>query len=217
MNIKSPCQKPSDDRILEIKAYKKAWYKKHCERIITQKKAYRLLHREEEKVYSKAYYLLHREERAVKDKTYQSLHHEKIKARKKAYRLKHPEKEKAYMKTWYLKHREQKKVSARVYCLARPEKVRIYLKTYFQSQKGKEAIKKTRAKRRQLGFNPLNKWFAGSHGHHIDKEQVIYMPKELHRSIWHNVLQNRNMEEINNMAFKFLEGTARELCFEHPL
>ncbi len=68
-------------------------------------------------------------------------------------------------------------------------------------------MKKTSAKRRQLGFNPLNKWFAGSHGHHIDKERVVYMPAQLHESVRHSLFQNRNMEEINNMAFEFLAGS----------
>jgi hypothetical protein len=65
-------------------------------------------------------------------------------------------------------------------------------------------IRKVKARRRQLGFIPLNKPFPGSHGHHIDKERVIYMPAETHKTISHSVLRNRNIREINTAAYRFL-------------
>jgi len=51
----------------------------------------------------------------------------------------------------------------------------------------KKSDKKQKAKRRQLGFIPLNKFFPNSEGHHINFEQVIYMPKELHQNIRHSL------------------------------
>jgi hypothetical protein len=64
--------------------------------------------------------------------------------------------------------------------------------------------KKHNAKHRKLGFIPLNEQFAGSEGHHIDFECVVYIPKELHRSIWHNVWNSKGMTEINDEVFKWL-------------
>lgn len=60
------------------------------------------------------------------------------------------------------------------------------------------------AKRRQLGFNPLNASFECSEGHHVSKNNVIYIPKALHRSIWHNIHTGRNMLKTNALALDFL-------------
>lgn len=57
---------------------------------------------------------------------------------------------------------------------------------------------------RSLGFVPLNSSFAGSEAHHINKQDVIYIPKVMHRSIAHNVFTGRNMDKINALAGKFL-------------
>ena len=60
------------------------------------------------------------------------------------------------------------------------------------------------AKRREFDFIPLNKPFEGADAHHIDKNYVIYIPKEVHQSIYHSVLKNINMDEINAVAFNYL-------------
>ena len=69
--------------------------------------------------------------------------------------------------------------------------------------KGGKKLKNARrnAKRRNLfGFIPHNKPHKNFHGHHLDFENVIYIPKELHTSIYHSVIKNINMEIINNIA-----------------
>ena len=65
-------------------------------------------------------------------------------------------------------------------------------------------IRKQKAKRRALGFVSLNDPFGGSEGHHVDNEQVIYMPKALHRSVYHRQADGRGMAEINAIAYNFL-------------
>src|SRR5664280_607528 len=60
------------------------------------------------------------------------------------------------------------------------------------------------AKRRTLGFVQLNKSFVGCEGHHVDNEQVINMPKPIHRSIVHNIWTGKNMAKINAVAYNFL-------------
>ena len=70
---------------------------------------------------------------------------------------------------------------------------------------GKElAEKRHSAKRRQLGFIALNSYFKGSEGHHITHNYVIYVPKPLHRSVYHNLNTNQGMEEITALALKFM-------------
>lgn len=61
-------------------------------------------------------------------------------------------------------------------------------------------------KRRGFGYIPLNDRFIGSEGHHLDKEFVVYIPEEMHRSIWHSVVKDINMEEINALALDYVYG-----------
>lgn len=53
----------------------------------------------------------------------------------------------------------------------------------------------------------LNSFFPGSEGHHIDETHVIYIPKELHRSIRHDLWNGINMETINLLAKEYLQKT----------
>jgi len=58
-------------------------------------------------------------------------------------------------------------------------------------------------KRRELGNNFLNNPFPNSHGHHINLNDVIYVPKEYNK-ISHDVRTGRNMEVVNSYAYFFL-------------
>lgn len=54
-------------------------------------------------------------------------------------------------------------------------------------------------KRRLLGFILLNNpeqsdWV----GHHLDYNYIIFIPEELHKSIWHSVTKDINMDVIND-------------------
>lgn len=61
-------------------------------------------------------------------------------------------------------------------------------------------------RRRGLGYQPLNDKFPGSDGHHITKTLVIYIPKELHQHISHNLRTGYNIAEINMLALQYLHG-----------
>ena len=77
-----------------------------------------------------------------------------------------------------------------------------------QNYKGgrNEARKRREEKRRGFGFIPLNDKFPGTEAHHLDKELVLYIPKELHQSVWHNMFTGQGMEEINNLACEYVYG-----------
>lgn len=69
--------------------------------------------------------------------------------------------------------------------------------------KGGTKLTRARAdtKRRELfGFIPHNKAQKDFHGHHLDFNHVIFIPKELHRSIYHSVTKNINMNLINDIT-----------------
>lgn len=116
---------------------------------------------------------------------------EKAKEYKKAWQLAHPESYRKWRKKYRLLHHEKAKETSRKWHIEHPEKERL-------------SGRKHHAKRRQLHFFPINKPFKGSEGHHINTRQVIYIPKKIHRSIWHSVLNDVNMDEINKKAFDFL-------------
>lgn len=46
----------------------------------------------------------------------------------------------------------------------------------------------------------LNEPFEGCEGHHMLEDVIIFIPKELHQSVWHNLKTGKNMDEINGKA-----------------
>ena len=64
--------------------------------------------------------------------------------------------------------------------------------------------RKNKAQRRALGFVPMNQPFDGCEAHHLDKTNVLYIPKVLHHSVSHNVFTGKNMECINVLAASWL-------------
>lgn len=99
-----------------------------------------------------------------------------------------------YSKEYTVKYRQTHK-----------EYLKEYQKRWNRTPKGKKSHRKSYAKRRQLGFIPLNKPFEGCEGHHIDFERVIYIPKKLHRSVWHSLTSGIGMDKINKLALEYLE------------
>lgn len=65
-------------------------------------------------------------------------------------------------------------------------------------------------KRRGLGHLFINKSFEGSEGHHLDNDYILYIPKELHRSIPHNLTSGKNMELINLKAMEWIMNTFKK-------
>lgn len=64
--------------------------------------------------------------------------------------------------------------------------------------------RKGKAKRRTLGFLPLNSAFVGCEGHHVNQDEVIHIPAVLHKSVKHDIWTGRNMEKINVIAYNYL-------------
>jgi len=182
------------------KAWSRTYYLSHCEQLKEKSRRYRLKHPEQIKEEARKYRLTHlaqnkkrsnawKREHPEQTKTYRLAHREQIQQLITAWRQKHPQKGAEAARKWYWAHKEQANISSRA---------------YWKTPRGKEAKKRSLAIRKQFGFIPLNKWFEGSEGHHIDRERVIYIPLELHDNIYHSITKNRNMEKINAMAFEFL-------------
>lgn len=103
-----------------------------------------------------------------------------------------------YVKT----HLGKLRVKCKNYRLKNPILYKKYEKT--KRLKHPEIEKKHKAKRRKLGFIPLNKPFSNSEAHHIDKELVVYIPEEIHKLISHNVWTGKGMDKINDKALEWL-------------
>jgi hypothetical protein len=63
-----------------------------------------------------------------------------------------------------------------------------------------------RAKRQTYGSDFINEPFEGCEGHHIDRKHVVFIPKMLHRSIWHSMDKKETMERINTKVICWLLG-----------
>ena len=138
----------------------------------------------------------------------------------KDYYSKHREEYSTYYKRWYKEHRERRREYIKNWKQRNPERVQEINKHWQQENKehyneycrnwrqrnldkARETAKKYNNKRyRQFSFIPLNKPFEGSEAHHICPTFVIYIPKELHRSIKHSVLKWQNMNRINKLAWE---------------
>jgi hypothetical protein len=128
------------------------------------------------------------------------------------------EKEKEYQKEYYKRNRKQRVTAIKTWREENSTHVNEYHKKYNKSEKAKEAHRRYRktkkgienhrkdvAKRKKnLGFIPLNKQFSNADAHHIDKKHVVYMPHDLHNSVYHCLTTGENMEEINQLAMMYL-------------
>lgn len=68
---------------------------------------------------------------------------------------------------------------------------------------------------RNLGFEPLNEWFPDSEAHHINKDVIIYISKELHKSVYHKLSSGVGMEKINKLAFEWLDRELIRIAFDN--
>ena len=63
------------------------------------------------------------------------------------------------------------------------------------------------AKRKHFGYISLNNCeIDGWVGHHLDWNYVIFIPEKLHKSIWHSVTKNINMDLINDKVYEWFIG-----------
>lgn len=155
---------------------------------------------------------LTKEEKAERRRIYRVLHKEQIKAYDKQYAKKYAkdhvleiaQKQHAY----YMLNREKNLLKGKIYKSTHPE-YRIAIKKWQETHPVNvhRSRKKTKFKRRELGYIPLNEPFNGCDAHHIDKEHVIHIPVELHHSVYHNVWTGKGMDKINFLAFEYMKNS----------
>jgi len=159
------------------------------------------------------------DDRKAYHKQYYQNNKEKVLERTKQYYLDHKDHYTEYIKKWEQDNKEQRDEYKEKWRKDNIEKNTEYHKQryinnkeylneqhreYDKTDAGKVTSKRHNYKHRTLGFFPLNEYFEGAEAHHISINFVIYLPKKLHRSIWHNIWSWVNMEEINELAINYL-------------
>jgi len=95
------------------------------------------------------------------------------------------------VKKWSKDHKEQRRIQTH-----------NFYKYHIVEERKRLALRGER--RKNFKFKELNEFFEGAEAHHVTSEEIIHIPKELHRSISHNIFSGKNMNKINAIAFKFL-------------
>ena len=175
---------------------------------IQERYSIKLYSYEENRKSNRKDYYKHHEKRLQDKRDYYATHQDIVKEQVKNCYEKHKEqylakryewhknnlqKSYGYRKKYYRSHREEHIIRNREWQKNNPEKMRVHWK-------------RERDKRRNMGFNPLNEILDGieCEAHHINKEDVIYIPAIIHRRIKHSLKNNKNMEIINSIAYTFL-------------
>ena len=132
--------------------------------------------------YSKQYYQENREEILREERWHSQRHKERI-VRQKEQR----ERQRKHQHEYYLSHREERLAYGKYWRDSNSDKTR-------------EERKRSRSKSRGLGYIPINKYFRGSHFHHLDKDIGVYIPEWLHMAYPHNLWTEKGMDKINAAA-----------------
>jgi hypothetical protein len=150
-----------------------------------------------------------------------------MREKRKRLRKKHPERIKEYRRQWRQDHRDKCADYERRYKENHRELINKTRKQWVKNNQehwrelrrrykekhpdvvraGKQRY--ARNKRRYLGFVPLNEYFEGSEAHHVDKVHVIYIPKEMHRSVYHCIWNGHGMAKINVLVFEWLSQESK--------
>jgi len=180
--------------IEERKEYNKQWREQHKNEILTYGKQWREQHRNEMLAYNKQWYQKHKDEMLARGKQWRETNKDKILAYMRQYREKNQD--------YFKQYREQNKDKG-------IQQAKAWKENHIE--RFREINRRHNSKReRNLGFIPLNKPFEGCEAHHINQNYVIYIPRELHQRIYHDLIRGTNMLIINALAVEYLqvEGNA---------
>jgi hypothetical protein len=89
-----------------------------------------------------------------------------------------------------------------------PEKIEAYHRTEQWRESVRKALRKEYHRReRELPTDTiLNEPFEEAHLHHLTPSVAVYIPKGLHRSVFHNLKTGQGMDVINRRAMLWLKG-----------
>jgi hypothetical protein len=142
------------------------------------------------------------------DKKFRDDNPDKCKAWNKSYYENNKDKRKIYLEENADKIKLQKREYDKSYYIEHKDDICTKVAAYRKTDAGKLVKARDAHKRRGYGFNPLNTRFDNSEFHHLhlnnDSDIGIFIPKELHNSIYHNSITGQGMDEINVVALLYL-------------
>lgn len=135
----------------------------------------------------------------------------------KEYRESHKEERKKYLIEYQMNNKHKIAMKNRRLYIRKRDEYLERCRDYRHSDLGKLTNTRAKSKRRNLGFNPINERFEGAHYHHLrydangnaDADIGIYIPENLHRSVWHNGNTGQGMEEMNKLAIEWYLSTCK--------
>jgi len=195
----------------KIAEHNKMYREENKDKIATRRKQYREENREKLTKCKKKYYEENKEKVLEYQKQYGEENREKIAERGKEYREENKDKIATRRKQYREENKEVIAGRKKDYYEKNKTKIVEHQKQYLKTSTGMESKKKTASKRRGFGFSPINNYFEGSEFHHMhinfggaeDHEIGIFIPAELHNSIYHNSSTWAGMDEMNNKAIEW--------------
>jgi len=118
----------------------------------------------------------------------------------------------------YYKNKKYKLTQQKEYVNNNKEKVLQRQKDYYQKNKEEinenhreyywimdnwEQDKIRHAKLKGLGYKPINRPWKGCSGHHLNHNDVLYIPKEIHFKYWHSLKYTDKIKKVNDLSFEW--------------
>ena len=165
------------------------------------------------------YYIDNKEKIKEKSKQYYNDNNEKIKEKKKQYKINNKDsvdkenikyrnsekgikKKKEYRTS--INGIKKAKESRKKYYINNKDKEKEHNKRFKENNKDYFIIK-VNERKRNMNTIPLNKSFKNCHKHHINKDYIIHIPKEIHiNNYGHNHKKPETMILINKIAWEYL-------------
>jgi len=201
------------------KSCNKEYKEKNKEKISLRTKKYNQEHKNERRDSAYKYYL----KNVDKIKEYSEKNKEKINLRTKKYNQEHKNERRDSDHKYYLenidkikeynaerrpRNREHDKKYFREYLIINREKRYENVRRYNKTTNGRNTRNRLRQLRRTFGYTPINKQFCGSEFHHFhinnSSDLGIFIPREIHHSVYHSSLDGTGLKEINKIALLWL-------------
>ena len=160
-------------------------------------------HKKERKLYSQNYYESHTEECKLNAKKWRDEHIEEYKKNKKEYDKNHKKKD------LFLAAFGEEGASVKLFQRV-DRNGKLFGIGSFADLGSAEENRLKGAEHRLGNATELNEPFEGCEMHHISKDVVVYIPKSLHRSIYHNLKTGKGMDKINKKVLEWLEAKRRK-------
>lgn len=196
-----------------IRARHKNWHEANKDQIAVRTKKYREDNPEKVAEQQKKWRQAHKGEIAAQGKKYYEKNKERLAPLRKKWAQANTEKVNAYSKKWSGANKDQIAAINKKGRSENPKKFAARYKNWAKANPDKRKLTQGEHRTHLSSYKEckkLNQWFSGCDAHHVKPDVMIHIPPTLHQSIWHSMKTGHGMEEINHLAFDWLNGVRRE-------